>query len=179
LPSAPAHTTLRANARAQTPTRLSPQPRLSLARHVTASSLLLNSPALKRSHAMSLHTDWVKAKTKAKKDNGNKDIVFPKDMKLGALLDNMEAAAKAKDKYDGELNAKWAKLVDTWSKASSAASKAAVTYVQNLDKMPLTPAAKKTLDNTLTMNILYQTKKAIDEARRLEPRLARARQAKA
>ena len=64
---------------------------------------------------MSMRSDWVAAKARAKRFNNNVDVKFPRDLELGQALDKVEAAKKVFEKAgEKEHNAAWAKAGDAY-----------------------------------------------------------------
>jgi hypothetical protein len=124
---------------------------------------------------MSMRSDWTAAKNRAKSHNNNKEIKFPKDLKLGEKLDKMEANAKLYAKSNkGELGKAWAQAADTYFKSALAAQQAALGYTQALDRMTTTnDVARRDLDSHLTMHIMAKTTVILKDRDRLKARVER------
>ena len=131
---------------------------------------------------MSMRSEWTAAKNRAKSHNNNTAVKFPKDVKLGDLLDKMEAAEKVyKKAQEGELGKAWDKAADTYFAAALAAEKAALAYQQALQTPAMTTTvnsvARRDLDTQLTMHIMAETTKIIKDRDRLAAKIARLRNA--
>ena len=125
---------------------------------------------------MSMRSDWVAAKAAAKRVNNNTAVKFPKDLKLGDLLDKMETAEKAYKKAgEKELNKAWAKAADAYFASVLAAEKAALGYHQALPHMQINDVARSELDTHLTYHIMNKTTAAIRDRDRLAAKIARLR----
>jgi hypothetical protein len=127
---------------------------------------------------MSMRSDWTAAKARAKSHNNNTAVKFPKDLKLGDLLDKMEANAKLYSKaQEGELGKAWAKAAETYFASALAAEKAALGYQQTLQttamKTTVNDVARRDLDSHLTMHIMSKTTEAIKDRDRLAAKIAR------
>ena len=127
---------------------------------------------------MSMRSDWVAAKAKAKTHNSNKAVKFPKDLKLGDLLDKMEAKAKAYEKaQEGELDKAWAQAADAYFKAVLVAQNAALGYQQALNtpamKSTVNLAARTDLDTHLSMIIMRKTSEILKDRDRLAAKVTR------
>jgi hypothetical protein len=129
---------------------------------------------------MSMRSDWTAAKARAKSHNNNTPVRFPKDLKLGDLLDKLEANKKLYAKAgEKELDKAWAKAADAYFASALAAEKAALGYQQALDTPAMTSSvnsvARRDLDSHLVMHIMSKTTEIIKDRDRLAPKIARLR----
>ena len=124
---------------------------------------------------MSMRSDWTAAKNRAKSHNNNVAVKFPKDLKLGDMLDKMEANEKLyKKAAEKELDKAWAQAADTYFKSVLAAQQAALAYQQALDgvmKTTTNSVARQDLDTHLTMHIMAETTKILKDRDRLAAKI--------
>ena len=123
---------------------------------------------------MSMRSDWIAAKARAKSHNNNTAVKFPKDLKLGDKLDKMEANAKLYAKSNkGELGKAWAQAADTYFKSVLVAQQTALAYQQALKGMETTvnDVARRDLDSHLTMHVMGQTTTILKDRDRLAARI--------
>lgn len=126
---------------------------------------------------MSMRADWVAAKARAKTHNNGQPVTFPKDLKLGSLLDKMEANEKLYKKAgEKELNRAWARAAETYFASVVAAQNAAAGYEEALKKLTtVNDVAKRDLDSHLTMRILAHTTTRLLDRDRLAAKIAKFR----